>query len=213
MKYRNDAKHIHICNAWRYFHHRYCEVDKFTRVKIIICCNFTRHFQLNVIWSQHKYMCVNDTTHNTVQAMVRGRKATTLYAKEFHSIWQVWTSSNNNITSRSKENTIASTKSHCERKSWMRHYATPDAIHYLSTASSAIHSVSRSVSESAREYSSQLYCNLEKIIWSFVPIRTCMQLRTRLSNLMAGRQVKRQQNNDWLFYHARNCDSCVSENP
>lgn len=30
-----------------------------------------------------------------------------------------------------------------------------------------------------------------------------MQLRTRLSNLLAGRQIRRQQNNDWLFSYRK----------
>lgn len=77
----------------------------------------------------------------------------------------------------------------------LRH-AMPDAIHYLFTASSASSaiSVSQSVSESASVLPAKSARQPGK---DNLIIHTCMQLRTlRLSNLMAGRQVQRQQNND-----------------
>lgn len=124
-----------------------------SRVKIIIC-NFTRHFQLNVIWSQRKY-----TT------MGWRETATTLYAKEFHSIWQVWTRNNNNSSATAvaaKEETIAMWAKVVDEAL----YATPAAIHYLFAASSAIQSVGQSVSQPA--YSSQPHFNSVKIIWSSI---------------------------------------------
>lgn len=65
---------------------------------------------------------------------------------------------------------------------------TPDAKHFIYSqpVQPFSQSVIRPVSQPA-----MLQSGGDNLI-----THTCMQLRTRLSNLMAGRQIKRQQNND-----------------